>query len=238
MSDLFTGLFIEPADVFSPGTSPPEDNPSTDGPADGEPSGTSVASDEPTCEVCGKDVPRTPTGRMPRHPRCEDHKVRGREVTTSGGGRKSKTDSSDARLATITGDLQRGLGEFVGTVAGIAPVTGAVIAMQGPPAMEALVRIAAPYPKFLDGLEAAAKAVPFVEVGKFAAAIIFAVMVDMGRLYPYGFAAESLGVAEAAAAVEWRPPSEVAQEAQERAQQSAGRTDYTIPAPPSFKLVG
>ena len=230
MTSLFDGLIMNPAEAaFSPdatspasGETPSEFTAELDAPPE---------SDEPQCEVCGKDVPRTPTGRKPKHPRCQDHKTRTGE--TAGTVARSAGKVPQNRLDAIAGDLQTGLGELCGTIAPFAPVTAAVTAMQGPDAAVALVRIAAPYPKFLDGLEKAAKAVPFAEVAKFAAALIFAAAVDAQRIEPVGFAADMLGVSAAAAEVDWQPPEVRAEEAQRQAAQH----DWTVPQPPKFKLV-
>jgi hypothetical protein len=129
------------------------------------------------------------------------------------------------RLDKITGDLTEGLGELSGTLAPMAPVAAITMAMQGPPAMEALVRIASDYPRFLDGLEKAAKTVPFVTVAKFIAAMVLAVVVDMGRAVPEGFAAETLGVAAAAQAAGWTPP-----------QQHATVEGFAAPTPPTRRF--
>lgn len=214
---------------------------------DGRPSGASVAGDDetgydngppaggaggPVCDVCGRDIPLTPTGRVPRVKLCQDHKSR--TSSTAGEGRtprnQAATGAKKARLDAIVGDLQQGIGEFAGTISAVAPVTAGTMLLTGPDAMEALVRIASDYPRMLDGLEKAAKAVPYVSVAKFVAAIMLAIMVDMDRMAPVGMAAEYLRVAEAAEKVHWRPRTEVPE-----GMPTAGPPTQRV-APPRFKL--
>ena len=188
----------------------------------------------PTCEVCGREVPLTPTGRMPKHPLCQDHKSR--TSSTAGEGRTARntaaTGAKKARLDAITGDLQQGIGEFAGTISPVAPVTAGTMLLTGPSAMASLVRIAAPFPRVLDGLEKVAKSVPFIEVAKFVAAIMLAIMVDMDRAAPVGMAAEYLRVAEAAEKVNWRPRGA---DIDGTARETQGPPTQRVP-PPRFKL--
>lgn len=212
-------------DDFNPPVSGP---PATDRPAD-------LPSGGPTCEVCGVELPYSGKGRKPKF--CMDHKTRTKSTAGSDGPAVSRSTVAgrqhQARLDAIVGDLQQGVGELAGTIVPVAPVTAATLVLQGPAATEALVRIAADHPRMLDGLEAAAKAVPFVAVGKFVAAIVLALAVDMGRMQPYGVAAEYLRVAEAAEQVGWQPPVEESPDGDTRSS-----NNYSNTPPPAFKLVG
>jgi hypothetical protein len=226
-TDLFSDLLVGdagegffPADdipTFTPTEQSPSNDPTVN--PDGKP-------DWPVCEVCGKDLPWKGSGRKPKL--CQDHKTRGRAVSGDAPARPATSKKTADRLATISGDLQAGLGQLAGTIAPVAPVTAVTMAMQGPGAMDALVRIAADYPRFLDGLEAAAKAVPFLEIAKFFCAMVLSTLVDMRRLTPEGVAAEYLGVSTAAAEAGWQP--------EEARQVQASQADWTVPPPPRFTM--
>jgi hypothetical protein len=224
-TDIFSDLFTVPPSEFDEGGTggleeapPPE--PQTVTPA---------LSGGPTCEVCGRDVAYSGRGRKPRF--CQDHRTR-----TSDSARKTaKVSAEDAeradmdkRLKKIVGDLQQGAGELAGTIAPVAPVTAHVVALQAPSAIDSLVSIAEKYPRMLDGLEKAASTVPFISVGKFVAALVLAISVDMGRVTPYGLAAEYLGVAKAAEAAGYQAPAEQ--------QAEAAKNDRTMPPPPRFTM--
>lgn len=177
----------------------------------------------PVCEVCGVEIPWTGRGRRPKL--CQDH--RRRTSATAPKVIDSKA-STQARLDAVTADLMMGAGKLAGTMAAAAPVTSVTIGHKAPPAIAALVRVASDHPKFLEGLEAVAKAAPWIEIGEFVAALILAVAVDMGRLAPVGIAAEMLGVAEAAREAGWEPP--------EVTQTQAGQSDRNVPLPPRFRM--
>jgi hypothetical protein len=199
--DPFTGLLTLPSEGFVPAglNGGHGDNEQPDG------DGLQPPVTGPTCEMCGVEIPWAGKGRKPRF--CQDHKVR----TTPGTDRASRVkapnkEADKVRLQTITDDLVEGAGKLAGTLAPWAPVSALTIGYQAPSAMAALVRIASDHPKFLDGLEKAAKVTPYIQVGQFLSALIFAVTVDMGLTNPYGFAGELLGVAKAARDAGWTPP--------------------------------
>lgn len=229
---LFSDLVAGPVDTFAP--DPPGDDPWGGEDTGGESLPPPVSAPQgktAQCEVCGVDIPLTPTGRIPRVRLCEDHKgnapMRTRPVSNTPRG-KSKMD---ARLQAVVDDLQKGAGELAGTIAPVAPVAATYTLQQAPGGIEALVRIASDHPKMLEGLEVAAKAVPFMTVGKFVAGLILAVSVDMGQYRPHGLAAEYLGVAQAADAVGWTPP-QPRQATPDTSQANGAR----VVAPPAFKL--
>jgi len=196
---MFAGLATGEAGFYPVGN--PDGLESSLTPDDGPPTGG------PQCKVCGRDVPLTPTGRVPKNPLCEDHKTRTKEPAgAASAARNTRAKAHQTRIDAIIGDLQQGAGELAGTMAPVAPVTAGTILLTAPDGIVALVRIASDYPRMLDGLEAVAKGVPWISVGKFVAGIMLAVAVDMGRLAPVGIAAEYLRVAEAAERVGWRPP--------------------------------
>lgn len=247
-ADLFSSLGIVHGafvPVDDPRGLPPETgdwpvDDGLDGPPPLSPTGGDPAPDPdagPTCEVCGKAVPLTPSGRRPRKPLCQDHKTRG--PATEGAPRESASGKAhEARLARITGDLQQGVGELAATIVPIAPITSVTMVSQAPGAIDAMVRISAKYPRMLDALETISKGVPFVEIGKFVCAMVLAVMVDFGRANPYGIVGQRLGVAEAAREAGWTPSAEAA--ALERQQNAADARNVKPtrdrPAPPRFKL--
>lgn len=207
MTDLFSNLNIVQNTGFVP-KQPDSGAEDTDGFAATDDSPGGMPSAGPACEVCGKELPYSGRGRKPRF--CQDHKTRTSATRgeSSGSARSTAADKKhSARVEAIVGDLQQGVGELAGTISPVAPVTAGTMLLTGPTAIDSLVRIAADHPRMLDGLEAVAKGVPFVAVGKFVAGIMLAVMVDMGRMAPTGLAAEYLQVAEAAERVGWAPPS-------------------------------
>lgn len=182
-------------------------NPGVSGDGGDDPAGDSPPADAgPTCQKCGRDIEWSGRGRRPKW--CLDHRTR---TTSEPGdsparGPRSADKKHEARVNKIIGDLQEGLGGLSATLMPFAPVTAMTVAMQGPPAMENLVHIAEQYPRFLDGLEKAAIAVPFISVAKFVAAIILAMLVDLRQFTPEGMGAELLGVAAAAKQAGWEPP--------------------------------
>ena len=184
----------------------------------------------PTCEMCGVEIPWAGKGRKPK--RCQDHKQTRTRSESGGVSSRGATATPDketaARVKNITADLQQGIGELAGTIAPVTPVTTAVLVMQGPSTIDAITRLAAPYPRVLDGLEIAAKSVPFMAVGKFLVAIVIALSVDFGRTQPYGWVGEVTGVAKAAHEVGWTPPNE--------RQQQQAIYDPDVPLPPRFRL--
>lgn len=185
-----------------------------------------------SCEVCGVGLVYKGRGRKPT--RCDDHKTR----TGSGSGAKqtrtgrAKSNLNDPRLREIAGDLTFGAGQFVGIIAPVTPVTAVTMAGNAPGAIDALVKIAADNPKMLAGLEMVAKTMPWMECGKFAASIGYALMVDMGQANPYGIAGEYLGVAKAAESVGWKPPAPKDQRKQSQTADPNGAAQ-----PPKFNLV-
>lgn len=227
--DLFSNLDVVNNDGFVPAPGDVDsDGPVTEPAADPLPGGA------PTCEVCGRAVEYSGRGRKPKF--CFEHKPARGSKSASGPVTVRASKGDQARLDAIAGDLQQGAGELAGVLFPIAPVSAGTLVMQAPSAASALVRIAANYPRMLDGLETAAKAVPFLELGKFVAAMVMAGMVDMGRIEPVGLAAEYLKVSEAAREVGWSPP----------AGNAPGETSVAAPRgmfqpastpPPSFKLV-
>lgn len=230
-TDLFSELtFPDTGFVPSGFLDHPEDSPPDDAPP------PAVDGKTASCEVCGKDIPWSGRGRKPKF--CLDHKTRTRAASAEGGGERlprgaAASNKHQARLDAVVGDLQEGLGQLAGTIAPVAPVTAVTIALQGPPATVALVRIASDYPRFLEGLEMAAKAVPFMAIGKFVAAMMLALAVDMGRVEPLGLAAEYLGVATAAEQAGWRPATDEEVELVNRPRPApAGSV-----RPPSFNMV-
>lgn len=197
---------------------------------------------EASCEVCGRAAELTPTGRIPKHPLCLDHKTRTKESPVqASAGRSNKAKAHQSRIDAIIGDLQQGAGELAGTMAPVAPVTAGTIMLTAPDGIDALVRIAADYPRMLDGLEAVARSVPWISVGKFVAGIMLAIAVDMGRLAPSGIAAEYLRVAEAAEKVGWRAPESTLDGQYTEQPMTAAGGPHTNPgkgkvAPPRFTM--
>jgi len=223
MTDLFAGLVLTPPSGFVPSNNGPSTD-TVEGPDDAPPR------TDPQCEICARDIPWSGRGRRPK--RCDDHKTRTKDTAGGETARAPRVAAAEKRhndrLNAIVGDLHEGLGELAGTIVGIAPVTAATVALTGPDAVVSLVRVASDYPRFLDGLEKAAKAVPFLSIAKFIAALVLAVSVDMGRLAPVGLAAEYLKVADAAENAGWRPPEEI--------QKETAQQDWSVPPPPRFKL--
>lgn len=176
-----------------------------------------------SCEVCGTPLEWAGRGRKPKY--CADHRKGGGGPSS---GVTGKSQLTDRRLKTIAGDLQYGMGQLAGTMTAGLPVTAALVVMRGPGAIDAFVKLAADYPRMLDGMEKAAKLVPWLEVGSFACAIGLAGAVDMGQANPYGMAGEYLGVAKAAQAIGWQPP---------RPKKTPEQAAQEATAPPAFKLV-
>jgi hypothetical protein len=196
-----------------------------DGDFTGDPPSEDPPSGLPQCEVCGNPIEWAGRGRRPK--RCLEHRTR----TAEPGARKGRR-TGQAKLDAISGDLQEGLGKLAGTIVGVAPVTAVVLAQQGPAAAAALVRIAKDHPRFLAGLEQAAKAVPFVAVGQFVAATSLALAVDLGTAEPHSPAGRWLGVSNAAAEVNWQPKA-----AKSKPEPSDVLTPRTgEPAPPRFAM--
>jgi hypothetical protein len=203
------------------------------------------------CAKCGRAFERTNRGgRPPKY--CPDHRQAGghsRESrqraqatrTRAGASRPAPPGLSAAdralksRLDAIAGDLQEGVGQLAGTIMPVAPVTAGTLLLTGADGIDGLVRIAANYPRMLDGLEMAARAVPFMAVGKFIAGIALAVSVDIGTMAPVGLAAEYLGVAEAAQKVGWQPRKATMDATPPS---TADGSDWTVPPPPRFSFAG
>lgn len=193
-----------------------------------------------TCPNCGRDVPYE--GRGPRNKKCADckaesgsrsqNRTKGKATAGSVEAPAAATPSEKARLQNITDDLVSGAGEVAGFMAPFMPVTAGTLAATGPGAMGALVSIAKDHPKFLAGLEKAAKTVPYTEIAKFVVAMAMATMVDFGKVDPYGAAGELLGVAAVAEKMGWTPPG-----AQPQAAKPASAFDNTAPPPPAFVMV-
>jgi hypothetical protein len=210
------------------GGDPDDTERNPDPPAD-EPIRTGV---EHPCQECGEEVEYS--GRGARSPFCKKHR-RTRTRSTAArpepvAGSSAADRALKARLDAIVGDLEEGAGALAGTIAPVAPVTSGTILLTAHEGIIGLVRIAADHPRMLDGLEAAAKGVPFLAVGKFVAGLFLAVAVDMGRLAPIGLAAEYLRVAEAAEKVGWQPP----QSTMDAQPPPDGGVDWTVPPPPRF----
>lgn len=230
---MFSDLLTSPADTFVGSDEDPWGGDDGGGAVDTPPPSTpSDGGKRAECEVCGRDIPLTPTGRIPRVKLCEDHRGQAPMRTKATTGTTRKSSTMDKRLQAVVDDLQKGAGELAGTLVPVAPVTAAQIVLTGPDAIDAIVRIASDHPKMLEGLEAAAKAVPFMTVGKFIAGLILAVSVDMGQWQPRGIVAEYLRVAEAADKVGWTPP----QPKQPKPTNGTTPDGARVVAPPTFTL--
>lgn len=204
-TDVFEDLNIFTGEGFVPaGTSGRESSPNGSAPDSGEtpPDDTPVSSGGPTCEECGVDIPWSGRGRRPK--RCQDHKTRTSETAERKPNLKGLKDK--ARLERITGDLQEGCGQLAGAMVGFVPVTAVTIGHKGPAACAALVRIAEKYPRFLDGLEKATEFMPWLQIGQFVGALVFAIGVDLNLANPYSMSGEWLGVGAAAREAGWEPP--------------------------------
>lgn len=231
MSDPFAGLLTlpPPGDTFVPLDVEPPLDPEPPDMDDATPP-PPVNDGVPRCEICQTELEYSGKGRKPK--RCELHRrTRTSETAQRVDPGRGRSTVDKRRLDRVQGDLELGLGKLTGTIIPIAPVTGVTIAFQGPPAIAATVRIAADYPRFLEGLELAAKTVPFIEIGTFLCALILAIGVDMGRANPYGLAGEYLGVAKAAHEVGWEPPPPP-----DQAPPGTTSEGFTIPTPGRFKL--
>lgn len=224
---LFDNMFQYGGSESDASTEPPTriTDPSPSSPGDG-----------PVCDVCGTPVNYSGRGRPPKY--CDEHKTRTggsgeRATNNQGRERKRKSALNDPRLREIAEDLNKGAGQFVGMVAPVTPVTAATIVINAPGAIDAVVKLAADNPKMLEGLEFVARTMPWLECGKFAASLGYAVMVDMGQANPYGLAGEYLGVARAAAEVGWQPPKP--KQPQQPGQPA--QPNNAPSAPPPFTLV-
>jgi hypothetical protein len=228
--DIFSDINIRTGEGFVPSLATDID---TDHATDTPP--VAILTGGPSCEMCGVEIPWSGRGRKPKF--CQDHKTR-TSKSAGEGNTSTRTVAADkrmeARLAAIQGDLEEGIGQLAGTIAPVAPVTAGTLILQGPEGMAALVKIASAYPRMLDGLEAAAKAVPFMAVGKFVAALMLAAMVDMDRVVPTGMAAEYLGVADAAQQVGWKPSGKTPV-VEDGVVTTGG---FGVPRPPVFKMAG
>lgn len=171
---------------------------------------------EHACVECGKDVQYKGRGRVPtRCPDCRSTRTSG--ASEGPASRAPRMANMDKRKAKIVGNLLEINGILAGSVVMAAPVTGHNMVLNAPPAISSFVEIAAKYPRMLDGLEKLTDVMPWVEVGRFAGSMAYAVAVDTGRLQPYGLVAEYLGVANAAQAAHYEPPQE--------------EPDFTVPQP-------
>lgn len=230
MPDLMTLVFGE-ADDFIPVGMDDDGGPSdVDGPLDP----VEPAPDAWLCAMCGREVPKR-RGRKPKRILCDDHQ---QTRTGSRPRQLSKEAKDEHRLKKISGDLQEGLGKITGTIVPFMPVTGTTIAMQGPNACDAVVQAATPFPRFLDGLEKAAMALPWITIAQFVMAVMVATQVDMNRIEPYGIAPEILGVTKAAQKAGWH--AEPKHSAPPRADQvpydRSSVHGFVAPQPPRFKM--
>lgn len=230
-TDLFSDLGFGPIEDFIPAAtsvvapvmdpSPPLNGATTPPPA-------TTNTNAPLCEVCGREIEWAGRGRRPK--KCLDHRTRTRNPQRIV--IQPSSDEEDAkRIQFIHDELLKGAGEFAGVIVHAAPVTSVTIAQQSPDAVAALIRIGEQYPPIMKGLEAVAKASPWMTIGKFTCAILLAISVDMGQMKPYGVAAEVLGVAAAAQAAGYRDPDEQAAVQQ----QQMMMVDRSMPPPPQFK---
>lgn len=163
------------------------------------------------CEICGDGpIPWSGRGRKPKaHKECRAAARASGDGTTRTVRRKTTIDVTDP-YPELVEELCQGVGEMAGTMAYLTPVTAVTMTQDAPRAMKALVRIAGDWerrghPGMLNGLRMAAESVAYGTVGNYAAAVIYAVGVDAGRLDPDSLVAEKLGVRAAAIEAGWRP---------------------------------
>lgn len=226
--DMFSDLLVTP-DGFQSSAEPPlqpDDTPPNDSPTG------------PLCEVCAAEIPWSGRGRRPK--RCADHKTRTASNTASGGGYDPRPTRAldkrmQARLDAISGDLTQGGAELAGIIHPAMPVTAATMMINTPATADALVRLAQDHPRMLAGLEAVAKAAPWMTIGRFIAALALAVQVDMGHANPYGMGAEYLGVARAAQEVGWQPKPAKHKKGQS-AEGDIVDNGFVVPQPPRFAM--
>jgi len=176
MADLWDTLTAEPVpDVEQDATDP-----------------APAATPEFTCEVCGVPVVYSGRGRHPK--RCDEHKRRTREPSLRAGPRGGAR--VEARLARIEEDLSK-QGRQVGLAIGKwVPVTGLVFVTRSDKFSNAVCRLAAAHPEWIDSLEKFTQAAPVFDMAEFVAAVVFALGVDMGRVDPEGTMPRVLGITE------------------------------------------
>lgn len=225
---MFPDLIFKSAGEDAPPTTvdPPPPTPIDDGLPDEPPPPDAIL-----CEEClseGRTTVLKWSGRGRKPKRCDAHK-RGSSKGTAQSSGRGQSRRLSARLEMLKGDLLEGAGGLAGSIAPVAPVSAATILMQADSTVDALLSIAQRYPRMLDGLEAAAQVAPFIQLGRFAAAVMLAVAVDLNQVQPYGIAAEALGVAKAAEHVGYQPP-------QPTAQFDYYQSDNDMPPPPAFKM--
>ncbi len=138
-------------------------------------------------------------GRKPKmHKECRAASRRTGARAESGDIDDRPVRVSRSQVTRVTDSLHQGLGEMTGILVPFAPVTAVTIGLRSEKAVHALVEIGKQHPRFMAGLEAAAMAMPYIELGSFLGSVVYAMGVDAGRLNPDSIIGEKLGVAEAA----------------------------------------
>jgi hypothetical protein len=155
--------------------------------------------DEPdTGEVSGVVLgPEAPAPRRSRRKKAAPAQDGDDAPKTTRTAARRPTAKADKAVAEIKSDLTQGVAKLAAVVSPVLPTTSGVLVSEGTDGIDGLVELAKDNPDMLAGLAVAAKAVPFLSLGKLLAAIAFALMVDFHRAAPDSVAARGLGVTKA-----------------------------------------
>lgn len=104
---------------------------------------------------------------------------------------KRPRTTANQKLAT---ELLEPWALFGKSIAMISPTGGAITIHSGPEVTEALVKVAAKHPKMLAALKNVSQVSPMAELAQFAATLILAVGVDVGKVDPYSPLPRLMGI--------------------------------------------